>query len=122
MFKNIPYLINCLILFPVVLNLWCYSTESRFSLFDNNVPNVPSLRLLIASFWTSLLLVSIIGIIYPHHMVALLIIQVVYKALYMLTSILPDYYRYGKSKTPFAMIIIFALICVIWPWFIIELI
>ena len=58
------------------------------------------LQILVGCFWAAILLYSIVGLAQPRAMLAVLVLQVIYKALFLALLIVPLVLRDGLGATP----------------------
>ena len=79
----LPYIFNILVLIPVGLaTLFGGAAGGRF-VFQGKFPESAGIRTILGSLWTVILIGSIIGLFYPVSMSPLLLIQVIYKSLWL---------------------------------------
>ena len=109
------YLANILILLPVLYSMFADSGEKPIRAFQGCVKNSEGLRLLVACLWSSILLLSCFGLIYPEKFIAILIFQVVYKFLYLILYIAPVFRSKGAKAVPSGITASFVLIVIIYP-------
>ncbi|MBY0110374.1 MAG: hypothetical protein K2X90_04660 [Candidatus Babeliaceae bacterium] len=86
--------------------------------FQGTVNESAGLRLLVASFWLAILLCSFLGIFFPEQFVPILLLQCIYKSIFLFTYIIPSWRKYGIKAVPIGITICFAIIIVTWPFFI----
>jgi hypothetical protein len=115
---RIPYALNILILTPVLLTLLGNSISPTAVIFDGKVAESEGLRLLVGALWSAILLCSVLGLIWPDRFVAVLVLQVIYKGLYLGLFLLPLLLRGGSSAIPWGVTNSFIAIVVVWPFFI----
>lgn len=104
----VPYLANILILVPVCWSL--VMSGSVLGVFEGRVQESDGLRLLVASLYLAILIASIGGLLAPSFFAPLIIVQVIYKSIWLLLFVLPlmikgEPYPDGISMT-FAMIVL----------------
>lgn len=109
------YAANILILLPVLYSMFTDGSGKPIRAFQGRVENSEGLRLLVACLWSSILLLSCLGLIYPERFVAVLMLQVVYKSLYLLLYIMPKLRREGAETIPGGLTASFVLIVVVYP-------
>lgn len=109
------YAANILILLPVLFSMFTDSGGKSIRAFQGRVENSEGLRLLVACLWSSILLLSCLGLICPERFVAVLMLQVVYKSLYLLLYILPKFRREGAGSIPGGLTASFVLIVIVYP-------
>lgn len=115
---KIAYAANILILLPVCRSM--FSTAGTTSVFEGVVEDSAGLRLMVASLWSAILIASAFGLAYPAAMKMILPIQIIYKAIWLATFVLPRFRSQGAEAIPVGISIIFVLIVVTYPfifWF-----
>jgi hypothetical protein len=110
MMLRFAYGANILILLPVVSALLLSGTSA---LFGPDVEDSAGLRLLVAALWGAILLCSAIGLAFPRPMMAILILQVIYKTGWLLTFVLPA--LRASEPVPWGPAITFVPIVLMWP-------
>ncbi len=70
----------------------------------------------IGSFWIAIGIISILGLIYPVRISPILIIQIVYKGLYLCAEVIPRLIR--SEIVPIEMSIFFLVWVVLLPFFV----
>ena len=81
------YALNIIILVPV-----CYAMifgAGVANVFDGVVEESPGLRLLVGSLWSAILFASIAGLFRPAFFAPIILIQIVYKSMWLALFILP---------------------------------
>jgi hypothetical protein len=112
----LPYLFNILVLIPVgLLTLFGGATGLRW-VFQNKFTESEGIRTILGSLWTAILLGSILGLIFPVQMSPLLLIQVIYKSLWLLAFVLPLLLKGRSSEVPWGIAVTFLVIVVSYPW------
>jgi hypothetical protein len=114
---KIAYLANILILVPTCWSM--FSVPGGQRVFEGVVDGSLGLRLLVASLWTAILIASIGGLLYPRFFAPLLLVQIVYKALWLGVFVAPLLLK-PEVRWPSGIAICFALIVLIYPflfWF-----
>ncbi|MEM1294495.1 MAG: hypothetical protein AAGH89_03960 [Verrucomicrobiota bacterium] len=109
------YLANILILVPVAFST-LRSESSAGTVFEEKFPMDSPLRLLVGALWFGILVCSVIGLFRPNQMVAILILQVVYKATFLVLYIVPVWRTDGFHSVPAGITICFLAIVLIWPF------
>jgi hypothetical protein len=114
---TIAYAMNILILVPVCWGM--FASRGVQSVFQGAVNDSAGLRLLVASLWAAILVASVAGLAYPRFFAPVLLIQIVYKALWLAVFVIPLMLTPGQ-KWPSGIAICFALIVATYPflfWF-----
>ncbi|MEM1131325.1 MAG: hypothetical protein AAGH53_00145 [Pseudomonadota bacterium] len=110
---KIAYAANILILVPVCYSMFFGSGVG--SVFEGHVVESAGLRLLVGSLWAAILLASAAGLVYPAFFAPVLLIQIVYKALWLGIFVLPliiagDPWPRGISYCFLAIIVTYPLL------------
>ncbi|MGB0085856.1 MAG: hypothetical protein WBP94_10850 [Rhodomicrobiaceae bacterium] len=109
------YLFNVLVLVPVGLTTLLSPASMRL-VFENKMQHAPELRMLVGCLWTAILVCSLIGLAKPELMIGILILQVVYKALFLVLVVLPLVVKRGLDAIPLGVAATSALIVLVWPF------
>ncbi len=88
-----PYIFNILVLIPVGLLMLLGGERGGQLACQGKFPESDGFRTILGSLWTAILLRSILGLFNPVPMSPLLLIQVIYKSLYLLVFVMPRSYR-----------------------------
>lgn len=112
---RLAYAANILILGPVLWSLFAHSGDGALTAFGGTVRNEDGLRLLVASLWLAILMLSAVGLARPKPLLAVLALQVVYKACYLAVFVLPALVREGWSAVPVGVAVCFLVIVALWP-------
>jgi len=118
-FARAAFLANILILLPVLISLF-KDEGTQLQVFEFTVENSSGLRLLVGSLWLAILILSIAGLGNPKFFIPILMLQVIYKANYLLFYVLPRLRNYGLEQTPRGLSLSFLIIVVLWPAIIIA--
>jgi hypothetical protein len=111
---RIAYTINIMILLPVAL-LTTFSTSASSAVFENKFAvSEPFIRL-VGSLWVAILVCSFIGLAYPREMIAILLLQIIYKALFIVVVLTPMLLQGGTAALPVGITVCFAAIVITWP-------
>jgi hypothetical protein len=114
---RIPYIINLIILVPVVFTLLVQPDAMR-SIFGPGLVDSPTLRPLVACLWLGVLACSFIALAMPARFWPLLVFQFVYKGAYLALHVIPVLVREGMGAVPGGVAATFTAIVLIWPFFI----
>jgi len=77
---------------------------------------LPPLNVTVGSLWTAILLGSILGLFYPLSMSSLLLIQVIYKTLWLIVFVMPRLLKGRSREVPWGISMTFLVIVVSYPW------
>ena len=107
-----PYALNILILIPI-----CYAVvfgAGVTNVFEGVVEESPGLRLLVGSLWSAILFASIAGLIWPAFFAPVILVQIIYKSMWLALFILPLWMA-GKPF-PFGISATFVFIVLTYPF------
>lgn len=108
----LPYIANIVLLVPVALG----SLFNLYSVSKGHFPESAGWRSLTGSLWTAILVSSVLGLFQPILFSPVLLLQVIYKALWLLVYVAP---RIGKtdrrSEIEWGFCIVFVLVVVLYP-------
>ena len=113
LFLQIAYAANILILVPVCASM--FLTAGGGNVFAGIVPESAGLRLMVASLWLAILLASLTGLFLPRFFAPVLLIQIVYKSVWLAVFVAPLVMQ-GKPW-PSGIAICFLLIVTSYPIF-----
>ena len=75
-------------------------------------------RSLVGSLWLAILACSVLGVVSSASFLWLLVFQVIYKSVWLLTYALPRLIDGRHAEVPSGITISFLVIVLVWPWFI----
>ena len=108
------FLINVILLFPIGI-----VTMARPSLTDQGAfPESAGWRMLVGSLWITILAGSFLGLWWPSSFLWILVFQVIYKSIWLLTYVMPRFTDARRVQIPAGITTTFAIIVLTWPWFI----
>jgi hypothetical protein len=90
-----------------------------FDLYPTDEDKFPDSRgwsSLVGSLWTGILFLSLLGLFYPFQMVPVLILQIIYKSIWLLVYVLPRLVKQQYHSIPIGIAVSFLCIVVIWPF------
>lgn len=116
MVSRIPFVLNILILMPVCWSMFFGANGPSVEAFEHRIADSPALRLLVASLWFAILACSVMALWAPGQFTAILILQIVYKALWLAAFAAPVIAMGGTP--PIGVSLSFAAIVAVWPFFI----
>lgn len=111
---RVAYAANILILVPVCWGMFLGSGTA--GVFQGQVAESQGLRLLVASLWSAILLASVAGLWSPAFFAPVILIQIVYKTLWLATFVLPLIVAGRMAEIPHGIAAIFAAIVVTYPF------
>ncbi|MEM6957686.1 MAG: hypothetical protein AAF411_00800 [Myxococcota bacterium] len=109
----VPFILNVLILVPVCAAMLFGNGER--TVFEGIAPPSEALRLMVGSLWTAILAASALGCIFPRFFAPVVLLQIVYKALWLLLFAWPQW-RSGAT-VPTGITVCFFFIVATYPIF-----
>jgi hypothetical protein len=108
---KLPYVLNVLVLIPVAIPTLfdLYATD------QDKFPDSQGWSSLVGSLWTGILILSLVGLFYPFHMIPVLILQIIYKSVWLLVYVLPRIVKQQYHSIPLGIAVSFSCIVVAWP-------
>lgn len=111
-----PYVVNILVLAPVApLTLFGGASGLR-RVSQARIPESPDMRTILGSVWMALLVASILGLYSPSTFAPILLVQILYKSLWLLAFALPRLVTQRVHEVPPGIALTFAGIVVSYPW------
>ena len=111
-----PYIFNIVVLIPVGLLTLLGGERGGQLACQNKFPESEGFRTILGSLWTAILIGSVLGLFFPVAMSSLLLIQVIYKSLWLLVFVLPRLLKGKVSEVPSGIALVFLMIVVSYPW------
>ena len=111
-----PYIFNIIVLIPVGLLTLLGGHRGGQLVCQGKFPESEGFRTLLGSLWTAILLGSSLGLFYPVPMSPLLLIQVIYKSLWLLVFVMPRLLKGKISEIPSGIALVFLMIVLSYPW------
>ena len=111
---RIAYWANVVILVPVGI-----STVFRlFPTDEGRFPESPGWRIIVGGQWVAILVLSVLGLFYPERFSPVLLLQVIYKVIWLSVYAVPRLVRGDADLVPRPLLVIFSAIVVGWPFII----
>ena len=114
----LPYFFNIVVLIPIGLMTLFGGDRGGQLACQGKFRESEGFRTILGSLWTAILIGSIIGLFFPVPMSPLLLIQVIYKALWLLVFVTPRLMSGRASEIPSGIAFVFFVIVLSYPWFI----
>jgi hypothetical protein len=114
--EGITYIFNIIVLIPVGLMTLLSGHAARRWVFQDKFPESSGIRTILGSLWTAILIGSVIGLFFPVAMSPLLLIQVIYKSLWLLVFVLPRLLSDRRGEVPWGIAVTFLFIVLTYPW------
>ncbi len=112
----LPYAFNILVLVPIGLMTLLGGERGGRLACQGKFPESAGFRTILGSLWTAILIGSVLGVFYPVTMSPLLLIQVIYKTLWLLVFVLPRMLGERSQELPWGISLTFLVIVVSYPW------
>ena len=114
----LPYAFNTIILVPIGLMTLFGGERGGQLACQGKFPESVGFRTILGSLWTAILIGSLLGIFFPVSMSPLLLLQVIYKAIWLSVFVLPRLLSGDNREIPSGITLSFFLIVVSYPWII----
>lgn len=115
LFVKVAYALNVLILAPALVSMYYDAEATPIRAFQGTIQNSEGLRLLVASLWFAILLLSFAGFFWPKLFLPVLMLQVIYKSLFLLTYCLPRIKARKIKEVPIGLSVSFLFIVLTYP-------
>ncbi len=112
---KVAYALNVLILAPVLVSMYCDVDSSSIRAFQGTIKNSEGLRMLVVSLWSAILLLSLAGFFWPKLFLPVLMLQVIYKSLFLLIYCFPRLKARKVEEVPMGLSVSFLLIVLTYP-------
>ncbi len=112
----LPYIFNIIVLIPIGLLTLLGGEKGGQLACQNRFPESAGFRTILGSLWTAILIGSVLGLFFPITMSALLLIQVIYKTLWLLVYAMPRMLKQRCREVPWGIATTFLVIVVSYPW------
>jgi len=111
----LPYIFNIVVLIPVGLTPFGGEAGRRL-VFQGKLPEGAGIRTISGSFWTLIVIGSVIGLFHPVSMSPVLLIQVIYNLLWLGVFVVPLLVRGQANAVPWDIAGTFLFIVLTYPW------
>lgn len=112
----LPYFFNIIVLVPIGLMTLLAGERGGQLACQGKFPESEGFRTILGSLWTAILIGSVLGLFFPVPMSPLLLIQVIYKTLWLLVFVTPRLIGGRTSEVPSGIALVFLVIVVCYPW------
>lgn len=109
------FLVNILILLPVCATMLLARDGGLSAIFGWTGGDVPAVRLMLLSLWLAILLASLAGLLWPRPLWPVLVIQILYKSLWLAIFAWPAFRSGGAAAVPWGVAGSFLFIVAVWP-------
>jgi len=111
----LPYIFNIVVLIPVGLTPFGGEAGRRL-VFQGKLPEGAGIRTISGSFWTLIVIGSLIGLFHPVSMSPVLLIQVIYNSLWLSVFVVPLLIRGRGGEVNWGIAGTFLFIVLTDPW------
>jgi hypothetical protein len=111
-----PCIFNIIVLIPVGLLTLLGGERGGQLACQNKFPESEGFRTILGSLWTAILVGSILGLFFPVQMSPLLLIQLIYKSLWLLVFVMPRLLKGKLNEVPSGIALVFLVIVLSYPW------
>jgi hypothetical protein len=111
----LPYIFNIVVLIPVALTPFGEKVSKRLD-SQGKLTVGAGIRSISGSSWTVIVIGSVIGLVHPVSMSPLLLIQVIYNALWLGVFVVPLLVRGRSSEVNWGIAGTFLFILLTYPW------
>lgn len=112
----LPYIFNIVVLVPVGLAALLGGKRGGQLASQGKFPESEGFRTILGSLWTAILIGSGLGLFWPVPMSPLLLIQIIYKSLWLLVFVLPRLLGGRGQEVPSGISLTFLVIVISYPW------
>ena len=113
---HLPYIFNIIVLIPIGLLTLLGGEKGGQLACQSKFPESEGFRTILGSLWTAILIGSVLGLFFPITMSALLLIQVIYKTLWLLVYAMPRLIGGRTGEVPSGIALVFLVIVLSYPW------
>lgn len=115
---QIGFIVDAVVTCPFALATLIGSERAAQLLFRGGLPESPSVRTILGSLWAAILLCSVTGVFFPVAMSPVLILQLIYKGLWILLFAVPRWLSGRAAEVPRRIAGIFVAFVLVYPWII----
>lgn len=112
----LPYIFNIIVLIPIGLLTLLGGEKGGRLACQSKFSESEGFRTILGSLWTAILIGSVLGLFFPITMSALLLIQVIYKTIWLLVYAMPRMLKQRGNEVPWGISLTFLVIVVSYPW------
>jgi hypothetical protein len=112
----LPFIFNIIVLVPIGLLTLLGGKFGGQLACQGKFPESEGFRTILGSLWTAILIGSVLGLLFPVPMSPLLLIQVIYKTLWLIVFVAPRLLKGRLSEIPSGIALVFLVIVVSYPF------
>jgi len=109
---QLAYVVNIVVLLPIVMATIFRIFPADEGRFDES----EGWRLLVGGLWTGIVVLSVLGLFQPVLYSPVLLLQVIYKSIWLVAYVAPRLARRETSAVPWKMASCFVAIVAVWPF------
>ena len=113
---QIAYLLDAMVSVPVALTPLIGSKTAMRCLLGEELPQNTSVSMLLGALWMAIALCLIAGLAYPLAMSPVLILQLIYKSLWVVLFAVPRWIRGRHDEVSAKIAAIFLTYIAVYPW------
>ena len=113
---QVAYVLDILVSLPVALTTLLGNERLAPVLFRESLPESDNFRIILGSLWMAVLFTCVAGLLFPVAMSPVLILQIIYKALWLLLFAMPRWLSGRKKEVPKRIVVICILTLLAFPW------
>jgi hypothetical protein len=111
---RIAYVINLVVLLPIAIPTLFRVYPTDQGRFEESA----GWRVLVGALWTAILVLSVLGLYAPLRYSPVLVLQLIYKTLWLFVFALPRVVKGNSQSIPWGIASSFIFIVLVWPWII----
>lgn len=115
---QIGFVVDAVVTFPFALATLIGCERWAQLLFRESLPESHSLRTILGSLWMAILMCSLVGVFFPVEMSPVLILQLIYKGLWIAWFAIPRWLSGRSAEVPWRIAGIFLAFILVYPWII----
>ncbi|MGV3483641.1 MAG: hypothetical protein ACO1RT_04385 [Planctomycetaceae bacterium] len=115
---QIGYVVDAVFTAPVAWVMLFGNDRAAHWLFGDGLPASHSIRTTLGSLWMAILICSAAGVALPLVMAPVLILQLIYKTLWIVLFAIPRWLAGRREEVPLRVAGVFAAYVLVYPWII----
>ena len=115
---QIGFVVDAIVTAPIALvTLFGHERAARF-LFQDSLPASDSIRMILGSLWMAVFCCSLAGVALPLTMSPILVLQLIYKGLWLALFAIPRWFSGRRAEIPCRLAVLFIAFILVYPWII----
>lgn len=115
---RIGYVVDAIVTAPIALAMLCGHASWVRRLLDEALPDDRSLQVMLGALWTALFVCLVLGAMWPVTMAPVLLLQLIYKSLWMLGYAIPRWTGRRSGAVSVKVAGLFVAYIAVYPWII----